>query len=1069
MRFLSNSIVPIGLGLFFTSLIAGAQATMDFGDAPVSYQTLLIDDGPRHDISPGFVLGQLVDVETNGYAGSGGYGDDVWGIADDEDGFLQMSAAQLGRDSDFGVYANQGGRLDAWIDWNADGDFADAGEQMISAYPLSVGLNLMSVSIPLDAAIEKISFIRFRLSASGGYSWFGYAPEGEVEDHEISFIGKDYGDAPTNYPVLEVNSGAEHFINPAVFLGSAVDADPDGQESANADADDSSGVDDEDGISFGQLLVGGVVQVNAVASTNGALSAWIDFNRDGDWIDPGEMVATNVSLFAGGNNVNIQIDSNAVPAAYTYARFRFSTVSNLFDAGGQAFDGEVEDYRVWIDGIDYGDAPDVPYPTRKANMGASHRLVPGIHLGASVDAEGDGQPNGPATGDDMSLSNDADGVRFLTPLFPGLPADIEVIASTNGTLAAWIDFEQNGDWSEASNNILLTNVVQGVNRFSVPVPGNASNGHTYARFRFLQGPAIDFFGAANNGEVEDYRVAIGPVDFGDAQEPPYPTTIQQTGAFHFIDMGAVRLGTGIDGEPDGQPSPGADGDGLNDDGIFFLNEMAPCDISEIFIDVTNGPGFMDAWIDWNADGDWNDAKEQVATNWVVTTGGQLLPVNVPCSAEVSTPVAARFRVSSLGGLSATGGALDGEVEDYITSVYPMDVGDAPDPGYATTLANNGARHLIDGVTYLGLGVDADTNDLASIHADGDDLSHSDDEDGLLEPHVLSPGATNLWRVVASGSSFLNIWVDYGLDGSFSEPGDHIVVDHATVGGTNTVAIPVASSVPADNTTFARLRLSNFPGLSFDGVAPDGEVEDYAIRFVGGDLGDAPDSYNTAIQWMTAYPGTPFARFPTARSSFTNAFGPKHRAPKSLVYLGNKVTFETDAAFGQDEDGVPNLDLLADIPNQDAGDDGLHTGIGLVDCDNNSFVFTVTCHAPTSTKFYVNAWFDWNRDGDWEDTLSCGVSAPEWAVQNDEVMLSAGQQTVFTPNFGAFSGGSMDPLWMRLSIAEQKAPASTNGIPNGRDAMIRPSGDKPVGKHLLAAIVPIAILIPVEPTVHHRGL
>ena len=37
--------------------------------------------------------------------------------------------------------------------------------------------------------------------------------------------------------------------------------------------------------------------------------------------------------------------------------------------------------------LDWGDAPDGPYPTLAASIGASHMIVPGVYLGAMVDGE----------------------------------------------------------------------------------------------------------------------------------------------------------------------------------------------------------------------------------------------------------------------------------------------------------------------------------------------------------------------------------------------------------------------------------------------------------------------------------------------------------------------------------------------------------------------------------------------------------------------------------------------------------------------------------------------------------
>ena len=88
--------------------------------------------------------------------------------------------------------------------------------------------------------------------------------------------------------------------------------------------------------------------------------------------------------------------------------------------------GEEEPY------LDFGDAPDQPYPTYLANDGARHVAVPGIQLGALLDVEADGQPDATATGDDLANLPDEDGVAFLNALVAGQVATVQVVASVSG-------------------------------------------------------------------------------------------------------------------------------------------------------------------------------------------------------------------------------------------------------------------------------------------------------------------------------------------------------------------------------------------------------------------------------------------------------------------------------------------------------------------------------------------------------------------------------------------------------------------------------------------------------------
>ena len=84
--------------------------------------------------------------------------------------------------------------------------------------------------------------------------------------------------------------------------------------------------------------------------------------------------------------------------------------------------------------------------------------------------------------------------------------------------------------------------------------------------------------------------------------------------------------------------------------------------------ITAGqPGYLDAWFDFNGDGDWNDAGEKIFNRKALVAGNNALTFNVPGTA-VSGPTYMRFRLSSVGGLSPTGSAADGEVEDYVVTI-----------------------------------------------------------------------------------------------------------------------------------------------------------------------------------------------------------------------------------------------------------------------------------------------------------------------------------------------------------------------------------------------------------------
>jgi len=180
--------------------------------------------------------------------------------------------------------------------------------------------------------------------------------------------------------------------------------------------------------------------------------------------------------------------------------------------------------------VDYGDAP-APYPTLAAAGGASHNIWPGLFLGAFVDGELNGIPDPQALGDDNAedpfagdtqlSGDDEDGVTFTTAITAGQQATIDVVASKNGILQGWIDFNGDGDWSDAGEQIVVDRALDpGTNRLSYAVPSGAVSGQTYARFRFSFERGLSYNGATYAGEVEDYAVTIGGVAPAASPEPP---------------------------------------------------------------------------------------------------------------------------------------------------------------------------------------------------------------------------------------------------------------------------------------------------------------------------------------------------------------------------------------------------------------------------------------------------------------------------------------------------------------------------------------------------------------------
>ncbi len=172
------------------------------------------------------------------------------------------------------------------------------------------------------------------------------------------------------------------------------------------------------------------------------------------------------------------------------------------------------------------------------------------------------------------------------------------------------------------------------------------------------------------------------VDFGDAPTAAqtgfasnYPVTLEENGARHSANRG-LFLGVGPDDELDGKPSKLADAD-MPDDGIEFITPLVASSgttQASVLVSFLRGLVKLDGWIDFNRDGDWNDAGEQIFQSKTFNSLRNLASFTIPAGASLGS-TGARFRASTEGGLKPTGPAYDGEVEDYMVNLV-ANVGEA---------------------------------------------------------------------------------------------------------------------------------------------------------------------------------------------------------------------------------------------------------------------------------------------------------------------------------------------------------------------------------------------------------
>ncbi|MCL4201298.1 MAG: pre-peptidase C-terminal domain-containing protein [Pirellulaceae bacterium] len=191
---------------------------MDYGDAPAPYPTLRADNGARHVIVEGFSLGNLITLDADGQPSAGADADQG------DDGVFFDASTPLIPNRNYNItVATSGigtvvpfGVLDAWIDWNRDGDWNDSGERIISGFQLtpSIVTNGRFTFRTIDGTLGSVppgavagdTYARFRLSTTGSSSPMGEVSDGEVEDYRVTIVSNPWQNPVNRFDVD--NSGA---------------------------------------------------------------------------------------------------------------------------------------------------------------------------------------------------------------------------------------------------------------------------------------------------------------------------------------------------------------------------------------------------------------------------------------------------------------------------------------------------------------------------------------------------------------------------------------------------------------------------------------------------------------------------------------------------------------------------------------------------------------------------------------------------------------------------------------------------------------------------------------------
>ncbi|MBI1375800.1 MAG: hypothetical protein GC159_24080, partial [Phycisphaera sp.] len=838
----------------------------------------------------------------------------------------------------------------------------------------------------------------------------------------------DLGDAPDTYGTLLSSDGARHSAT-GPRLGATRDDDADGAPSVNADGDDTTGIDDEDGVTFDTIMVGALnatVAVN-VQGAAGKLDAWIDFNGDGSFGGPGEHIFSSVDVTETDNVLTFDVPSWAV-AGVTYARFRLSTAGGLGPRGA-APDGEVEDYAVTI--TPPSSATSVFTDKQTINV-----ALPGSYpysvIAADIDGDGDMDIAGALERENTIVWYENDGSQnFIEHVIDSsirtpkgvFTTDLDGDGDMDVLGAGWRDglivwYENDGAQSFTRHTI--TNQADYVDFVYAADMDNDGDldvlGATAQKFSWYENSGSESFAehVVNPSSGDGTSMLAADVDRDGDMDLVTSSLGNDTIAWYENDGSQSFTQRIISTSADGAWAAFAmdiDGDGdmdvlsasYRDDKIAWYENDGSENFTERVISTAADRARSVFAADVDGDGDvdvLSASSNDDKVAWYENNGSETFTERV-----ISTTTNGAW------GVFAADMDGDGDMDVVAPARYEgrfvwfedvgMDFGDAPAP-YPTTLTDNGARHISIGPT-LGASRDEDLDGAPSVNADGDDSTGIDDEDGVTFGTMMVGALDATVTVnVQGGAGKLDAWIDFNGDGSFGGPGEH-VFDSVDVAATDNVLTFDVPSWAIAGVTYARFRLSTAGDLGPSGAAVDGEVEDYAVTIVDPALASGVFGGQNVIDTSTDHPFSVFAADidgdgdidMLSASQFDNtiAWYENDGSQNFTAHIISTGALSAFSVFAADVDGDGDVDVLSASYN--------NSKIAWYENDGAQNFTEHTVGFATGAADVFAADVDGDGDGDL-DVLSAAIGGNRIAWYENDGSQSFTAHTITTAANGAIS-------------------------------------------------------------------
>ncbi|MBG6132237.1 chitodextrinase [Aquimarina sp. EL_43] len=431
------------------------------------------------------------------------------------------------------------------------------------------------------------------------------------------------------------------------------------------------------------------------------------------------------------------------------------------------------------------------------------------------------------------------------------------------------------------------------------------------------------------------------------------------------------------------------------------------------------PNYFGAWIDWNKDGDFEDAGEEVllATNGA---GGITKTVVVPNTAKSgATRLRVRYKIHTAPESCGTARTNGDEVEDYFVFIKGDGTPDTQAPSTPTNLVASGV-----GNTFLTLNWNASTD---NVGVTGYDVYQGSTNIGTYT------GTTYNVTGLTAGTAY-NFSVR-AKDAAGNVSGSSNVVNVTTTNTPNDTQAPTApSNLTASNVAQTTLSLSWT--ASTDNVGVTGyDVYRGTTRLTT----VTGTSYNVSgLTANTAYSFSVKAKDAAGNeSASSNTVNVTTQNPNDVVYCnasttGNSTLHITNVTFGSINNTSTNT-AYSD-----------YTGISTSLTSGQATSLTVTLNNNSWTYNAVGVWIDWNRNGDFTDAgelvysryaggpYTASITPPSGAVSNTSlrmrVRVGYGSQAKITPCGTDTYLGEVEDY--TVTVGGTTSPTCNDGIQNG---------------------------------------